>query len=201
METDTDFTPNSVIGSSVHDATVEKCAAFLARLAMDTNTSTDAGIYYLRAANKLRALKTAPDASDGYGPFNQAARAMQRVHGASGTEEAIEATLAATIRALKTGATGAGDWRDIASGPRPSQWLTNRGQFLLASIHVPQDEDGNKGAPEIVWAHVGYLTSNGWMLGTRGIEGTHGYASFKLTNPTHYMPLCMPSHQHRCLKI
>lgn len=82
-------------------------------------------------------------------------------------------------------------WRSIETAPKPHEWLRRPPgeMFVLAKFSTPVDEEGEAIDPELVWSHVAYLTANGFMLPTRGMAGTHGYASFLLSPATHWMPL------------
>lgn len=85
------------------------------------------------------------------------------------------------------------DWLPIKQAPKPSEWLRTDGNFLIARIWQPQLDDGQPdGAPQIAWAHVAYLTANGWMVNSRGFAGLHGNASFPLSEATHFMRLPQP---------
>lgn len=86
------------------------------------------------------------------------------------------------------------DWQLIEAAPKFHEWLRQPGgqAFLLAKFSTPIDEEGEAIDPELVWSHVAYISANGWMVPTRGFAGTHGYASFLLDQPTHWMPLQKP---------
>lgn len=82
-------------------------------------------------------------------------------------------------------------WQDIATAPKPSDWLRNPGRFLIGCWNPQIDEDGEPyGEGEWAWIHVASLSPNGWLVGTGGFAGVHGYASFPLSgNATHWQPL------------
>jgi len=66
-------------------------------------------------------------------------------------------------------------------------------QIVLSRFYQPIDDDGEAaGEMEIAWAHVAYPTHSGWRVGTGGFVGVHGFASFPLSDATHWMYLPTP---------
>ncbi len=82
-------------------------------------------------------------------------------------------------------------WQDIATAPKPQDWLRVSGRFLVGCWHQPTDEDGNPdGEGDWAWVQCVGLTSSGWHVNTGGFKGVHGYGSFPTHgNATHWMRL------------
>lgn len=87
------------------------------------------------------------------------------------------------------------EWQPIETAPKPRVWLNYVGRrYLVALFHQARDEDGEPdGELEMLWAHVAYLSADGWMVSSSGFRGVHGNASFPLgKNATHWQPLPEP---------
>lgn len=85
-----------------------------------------------------------------------------------------------------------GKWQPIETAPNAHDWMKYHGlhSFIVAQFGQRTDEDGGDGGePEMVWAQVVYLSSSGWMLNSHGFAGVHGNASFPIANGSHWMVL------------
>lgn len=101
-------------------------------------------------------------------------------------EEAREAADKLETELRSSTPSNPGGWQSADTLPLPPQWLKTNGQrYLLASFYVPEDFDVPP-EPTLIWAHVAYLTADGWMSPTAGIKGMHGNASFPLNEATHW---------------
>jgi len=78
-------------------------------------------------------------------------------------------------------------WQPIETAPKASLSMN---EVVIAKFWQSIDENGDPDGPlEISWAQVAYPTYSGWQLGTHGVRGAHGFASFSLCDATHWMPL------------
>lgn len=74
----------------------------------------------------------------------------------------------------------------------PSHRISHN-EIVIGKFYQPVDDEGEAvGEMELSWAHVAYPTASGWRVGTGGFVGVHGFASFPLSEATHWMPLPTP---------